>query len=190
MKNLRPYDCKKSDRELHDKGHVNETNEVAETVYLHAAEEKAVRKELPRGWDPGYRRRMFIPYWRSLLGALCRVRVYPSYAPPDASKLDSERLPGWINSIVKSTGNGSSVTKSSVIPNHNLGPLGRTTELACNHQFKRPFGTAAFTGNGSLRIPNHNLGLLGRIRQPASNHQSRRLFVTAVFTLLKVLKNA
>ncbi|XP_062199192.1 uncharacterized protein LOC133901739 [Phragmites australis] len=182
VKNLRPYDCKKFDRVLHDQGHVNATTEVTETAYLHAAEEKAVRKKLPVGWDPAYRRRMFLPYWRSVLGARCRVRLYPPYAPADASKeLDPERLRSWINSI----SNGSSVK-----PNHNLGPSGRTPELASNHQFKRPFGTAAFTGNGSSRIPNHNLSLLGRIRQPASNHQSRRLFGTAAFTLLKVLKNA
>jgi hypothetical protein len=34
-----------------------------------------------------------------------------------------------------------------VAPNHNLTPLQRTPELASNHQIRRSFGTAAFTGN-------------------------------------------
>ncbi|KAF0933569.1 hypothetical protein E2562_018816 [Oryza meyeriana var. granulata] len=36
----RPYDCKVSDSELHYKGHIDATKELAQTSYLHAAEKK------------------------------------------------------------------------------------------------------------------------------------------------------
>lgn len=141
----------------------------------------AVGKELPGGWDPAYTRRMFFPYWRSVLSARCCVKAYPSYAPSDTFKPDPEWLRSWIDSIAKG---------SPAAPNHNLGPLQRTPELAMGQQFRRSFGTAACTRNGSSRIPIQNLSLLGRIQQPGSIHQARRLFGTVAFKLLKVLKNA
>ncbi|CAL5087535.1 unnamed protein product [Urochloa decumbens] len=179
VENLSPYNCKRSGRELHNIEHVNATNEVTETAIQCAADEKAVGKELPGGWDPAYTRRMFFPYWRSVLSAKCLVKVYPSYAPSDMFSPDPE----WFRSWTDSMANG-----SPVAPNQ-LGPLRRTPELATNHQFRRSFGTAAFTGNRSSQILNQNFSLLGRIQQPASNHQARRLLGTA-FTLLKVLKKA
>lgn len=157
VRNLCPYDCKISGSELHDK---ETTKAVTETA--HAAGEKAVRKKIPRGWDPEYTRRMFFPYWRSVLGARCLLRWYPPYAP--APELEALRTT-W------------------------SGSMGRTGQPASNYQPRRPFGTAAFRGKVSSRNPNHNL-LLERIRKPTSNHQSVRLFGTAAFTLLKLLKNA
>ncbi|XP_062199997.1 uncharacterized protein LOC133902428 isoform X2 [Phragmites australis] len=136
VRNLRPYNCKLSDRELYNKGHVNAAKAVTETA--HAAGEK-VRKKLPRGWDPEYSRRMFYPYWRSVLGAKCHVKVYPSYAPSDAAfcGFDIKELRNY---WADSTGNGSSQK-----PKRNLGVLVKIQRPASNHQSIRPFGTAAFT---------------------------------------------
>lgn len=53
---------------------------------------QVVRKTIPRGWDPEYTRRMFFPYWRSVLRARCLLTVYPSYAPAPASEVDPEVL--------------------------------------------------------------------------------------------------
>jgi hypothetical protein len=140
-----------------------------------------VRKRKPSGWDPESTRRMFYPYWRSVLLDRCLVRVYPSYAPaPPKFEFDLALL----NSGDDSMGNGSSTNL-----NHNLKLSGRIQQPA-NNQPRRLFATAAFTGYGSSRNPNHNFGLLERIRQPANNHQTRRFLSSAAFTLLKLLKNA
>ncbi|RCV12339.1 hypothetical protein SETIT_2G261400v2 [Setaria italica] len=72
--NLRPYDCKMSDRESCSKGLTDANRAVTETASLDAAEEKAAGKEVGDGWDPTYRRRSFLPCWR----------VYPAYARADA----------------------------------------------------------------------------------------------------------
>lgn len=167
----RPYDCKISDGELHAK---DATKTVTKTS--HAAGEKVMGKKKASGWDPDYTRRMFFPYWRSVLGARCLVKVYPSHAQAH----DLERLNSWSGSL----GNGSSQS-----PNHNLELLGRTQRPTSNHQKRRLFATAAFRGNESSRNPNHNL-LLGRIQQTTGNNQSRRFFGTAALTFLKLLKNA
>lgn len=122
---------------------------------------QVVRKKIARGWDPEYTRRMFFPHWRSVLGARCLMRLCPSYAPA-----------AEFNKALRTS-------------------VGRTQQQASSYQPRRPFGTAAFRGNGSsCRNPNHNL-LLERIRGPKSNHHSMRLFGTAAaFTLSKLLKNA
>jgi len=174
VRNLRPYDCKISG-ELHAK---DATKTVTKTS--HAAGKKVLRKKRASGWDPDYTRRLFFPYWRSILGARCLVKVYPSHAPAPASELDPEHFNSWSGSL----GNGSSQS-----PNHNLELLGRTQLPTSNHPQRRPFGTAAFRGNESSHDRNHNL-LLGRIRQTAGNNQSRRFFGTAALTFLKLLKNA
>lgn len=44
-------------------------------------------KKAPKGWDPTYTRRSFFPYWRSVLGARCHVKVYPAYAAADLAQL-------------------------------------------------------------------------------------------------------
>lgn len=60
---------------------------------------------------------------------------------------------------------------------YHLDMLARKKQAASNCQTTRPFGTAAFMGNGYSRNPNHNL-LLERVWKPTSNHQSSRLFGT------------
>lgn len=173
VKNLCPYDCKISDRESHDK---EASKAITETA--RAAGGKVVRKKIPRGWDPEYTRRMFFPYWRSVLLARCLLRVYPSYAPP-ASEVDPK--------VVHSR-NGSISNGSTQNPNLNLELVGRMNQPASNLLPKRPFGTVAFRGSGFTRNPYHNIWS-ERSWQPR-NHQSRRLFGTAAFTLLRLLKSA
>lgn len=96
---------------------------------------QAVRK--PAGWDGTYTRRSYIPYWRSVLGARCHVRVYPSYARDDRFMPDLEQIrKSWSNSA----GN-----RYSPIPNHNLGLLGRIRQLTTNYQQRKLTGTSAFT---------------------------------------------
>ncbi|PUZ71370.1 hypothetical protein GQ55_2G308200 [Panicum hallii var. hallii] len=74
----------KEERESCSKGLIDANRAVTEMASLHAAEEKAARKEIGSGWDPTYTRRRFFPFWRSVLRTLCYVRVYPSYAREDA----------------------------------------------------------------------------------------------------------
>uniref|UniRef100_A0A453M639 Uncharacterized protein n=3 Tax=Aegilops tauschii subsp. strangulata TaxID=200361 RepID=A0A453M639_AEGTS len=147
VRNLRPYDCKISDKQLNDKVvHAEATKAIAATA--HGAEGKVAMKKIARGWDPEYTRRMFFPQWRSVLGARCLMRLYPSYAPAaefDEALRTSRR---------------------------------RTQLPANSYQPRRQFCATAFRGNGSsCRNPNHNF-LLERCRQPTSNHQSMRLFGT------------
>ncbi|XBH73702.1 hypothetical protein VPH35_100771 [Triticum aestivum] len=126
--------------------HAEATKAIAATA--HGAEGEVAMKKITRGWDPEYTRRMFFPQWRSVLGARCLMRLYPSYAPAaefDEALRTSRR---------------------------------RTQLPANSYQPRRPFCAAAFRGNGSsCRNPNH-IFLLERCRQPTSNHQSMRLFGT------------
>uniref|UniRef100_A0A8R7PE26 Uncharacterized protein n=1 Tax=Triticum urartu TaxID=4572 RepID=A0A8R7PE26_TRIUA len=56
--NLQPYDCRKSNGES-CKGLTDANMAVMESANLDAAEKKAVRKKVGRGWDPTYTRRSF-----------------------------------------------------------------------------------------------------------------------------------
>lgn len=132
------------------------------------------------GWDPDYSRRMFFPYWRSVLLERCIVRIYPVYAPaPGVFEFDSKVL---LNSRRDSMGN---VLSTNL--NHNLAMLGKTQQPAS--YLPRRLFTTTFTGYGCSQYPNYNHCLLGGIRQSTNNHQTRRLFSSAAFALLKLLKN-
>lgn len=92
---------------------------------------KVLRKKVTGGWDPTYTKRSFFPFWRSVLGARCNVRVYPSYAAADDKRvLDVEMLR-------KRMSNG-----PSPIPNH-AGLIGKVQQLTSTLQSRR-CSTAAF----------------------------------------------
>jgi len=89
------------------------------------------RKKVSGGWDPTYTKRSFFPFWRSVLGARCNTRVYPSYAAADDKMvLDLELLR-------KRMSNG-----LSPIPNH-VGFIGKIQQLTSTRQSRR-CSTAAF----------------------------------------------
>ncbi|CAN6174870.1 unnamed protein product [Urochloa humidicola] len=141
--NLRPYDCKMSDRKSCRKGLTDANSALMETASLHAAEEKVTRKEVGSGWDPTYTRRSFFPYWRSVLRARCAVRVYPTYAKKDAkSGFDLEQL-----CVSRSSPpfNGSTLT-----PNRKLSSL-----LTSNNQPKRSFSIATIGAFRLLKVLKH-----------------------------------
>ena len=48
---------------------------------------QAVRNKVPKGWDPTYTRSSFFPYWRSVLGARCRMKMYAAYAAADGKSV-------------------------------------------------------------------------------------------------------
>ncbi|CAL5005188.1 unnamed protein product [Urochloa decumbens] len=136
--NLRPYDCKVSDKESCSK----DAN-IMETAILHAAEEKVARKQVGGGWDPTYARRSFFPYWRSVLRIRYPVKVFPAYASADPrSGLNLEQRPRVCR-------NSPMVNGSTPTPNHKLGSVGRILPLTSSHQSKRSFSTAAV---GVLRL--------------------------------------
>ncbi|TVU10121.1 hypothetical protein EJB05_43630 [Eragrostis curvula] len=115
---LEKFDLEKmqSCRRPYYSGNIDSAKEVTEMT--DGAGEKAVRKKRPRGWDPDYTRRMFFPYWRSVLVAKYRVKVYPHYAPEvPMSKVDFGEL--------LSPRRGSKANGSSRKPNANLSCLGR-----------------------------------------------------------------
>uniref|UniRef100_A0ACD5YHN5 Uncharacterized protein n=1 Tax=Avena sativa TaxID=4498 RepID=A0ACD5YHN5_AVESA len=120
--NLRPYDCRKSDREL-CKG--------TQTANLDAAGEKAVRKKAGGGWDPTYTKRCFFPYWRSVLLARFPVKVYPAYASADPRSEPGQR--GVFMSIRADK----------------LGLRQRISPVTSNNQPRRCFITAA---TGAFRL--------------------------------------
>ncbi|BAF21691.2 uncharacterized protein [Oryza sativa Japonica Group] len=136
--NLQPYDCKMSETKSCSKGFTDANTAVAEMANLHAADKKAGRKEVGRGWDPTYTRRNFFPYWRSILRTRCPVKVYPTYARADArSGRDLEQIRAF-------------ESNSSMAKNRILGSVGRIPSLlASNHQSKRSFSTAA---TGAFRL--------------------------------------
>ncbi|CAL5013627.1 unnamed protein product [Urochloa decumbens] len=132
--NLRPYDCKEP---------CSKDANIMETAILHAAEEKAARKEVGGGWDPTYARRSFFPYWRSVLRIRYPVRVFPAYARADPrSGLNLEQRP-------RVSRNSPMVNGSTPTPNHKLGSVGRILPLTSSHQSRRSFSTAAV---GVLRL--------------------------------------
>ncbi|CAL5073528.1 unnamed protein product [Urochloa decumbens] len=131
VKNLRPYNCKISTDSLHGKGLVHAKKELTEMSYLHAVEEKVLRKKVTGGWDPTYTRRSFFPYWRSVLGTRCKVRVYPSYAAADDKTLLNLEL------ARKRMSNGPSSSSSDI------GLIGRIQQLTSTHQ-SRKYCTGAF----------------------------------------------
>jgi len=137
--NLEPYDCKISNGK--SCGSTDANREATKTANLHAAKEKAARKEAGGGWDPTYAKRRFFPYWRSVLQARFPVKVYPSYASTDPkSGLDLEQLRG---SLRNSMANGSTPTPNIV------GPMGRISLLPRNNQPTRRFIT---TATGALKL--------------------------------------
>ncbi|RLN24863.1 hypothetical protein C2845_PM07G07120 [Panicum miliaceum] len=79
---------------------ISHAGEVLDKYIQHHSE--VMRKKKASGWDPDYTRRMFFPYWRSVLKARCVVKVYPSHAPAPAVVLDLEPLNPWSGSL----GNG------------------------------------------------------------------------------------
>ncbi|KAF8700411.1 hypothetical protein HU200_034348 [Digitaria exilis] len=130
--NLRPYDCKTSDRESCSKD-ANRAN--LETANLHAAEEKVTGKEVGGGWDPTFTRRSYFPYWRSVLRTRCLMKVYPTYAREDA------RSP--------------KVNGSTPTPNLKLGLVGTLSLPVASSHPKRSFGTAAIGAFRLLKMLKH-----------------------------------
>ncbi|CAL5082186.1 unnamed protein product [Urochloa decumbens] len=131
VRNLRPYNCKISTNGLHDKGLVHATKELTEMSYLHDVAEKVLRKKVTGGWDPTYTRRSFFPYWRPVLGARCKVRVYPSYAAAD------DKIPLNLELLRKRMNNGPSLISSDI------GLIGSIQQPASTHQ-SRKYCTGAF----------------------------------------------
>ncbi|KAI4998291.1 hypothetical protein ZWY2020_053633 [Hordeum vulgare] len=131
--NLQPYDCKMSERE--SCGSTDAKKAAMKTANLHAAEEKAARKEAGGGWDPTYAKRRFFPYWRSVLQARFPVKVYPTYARTDLEELHA--------SLRNSVANGSTPTPNIVCP------VGRISLIIRNNQPTRRFIT---TATGALKL--------------------------------------
>uniref|UniRef100_A0A8I6XWL0 Uncharacterized protein n=1 Tax=Hordeum vulgare subsp. vulgare TaxID=112509 RepID=A0A8I6XWL0_HORVV len=131
--NLQPYDCKMSERE--SCGSTDAKKAAMKTANLHAAKEKAARKEAGGGWDPTYAKRRFFPYWRSVLQARFPVKVYPTYARTDLEELHA--------SLRNSVANGSTPTPNIVCP------VGRISLIIRNNQPTRRFIT---TATGALKL--------------------------------------